>query len=261
MVVVAGSALIFGLIAGYQRALRQARQSARTSHCLNNLKQIGLAIESYRQNPYVQTGNFAAYPPGTIPNPALPLERRVGWATLIYRDDTEGCSGCPSISPWLGWDDPSQEHGATFEANKMYCPGCPYPTAARKLVPASYIAIAGLGTDAPGLPKQHPRAGIFGDDRTTSPADVRDGLANTLMIVESLEPAGPWFAGGRQTVRGLDPLRQPYLGPGRQFGGIHDGRTNVLMADGSVRSFRDAIDPKVFEALSTMSGGEKVSVP
>ena len=33
---------------------------------------------------------------------------------------------------------------------------------------------------------------------------------------------------------------------------------NVAMADGSVRFVRETIDPKVFEAMSTIAGGESI---
>ena len=46
--------------------------------------------------------------------------------------------------------------------------------------------------------------------------------------------------------------------PNRQFGGNHPGGANVLFADGSARFISESIDPKVFEALSTMAGGEAV---
>ena len=62
-------------------------------------------------------------------------------------------------------------------------------------------------------------------------------------------------------MRGLDPANPPYIGPSRQFGGLHLGGTWVAMADGSVCWATDATDPKIFEALSTMADGEKVSVP
>jgi hypothetical protein len=57
-------------------------------------------------------------------------------------------------------------------------------------------------------------------------------------------------------VRGLDPAGKPYLGPYRQFGGLHRGGAWVAMADGSVRWVSDSISPKVFEALATMAGGD-----
>ena len=52
--------------------------------------------------------------------------------------------------------------------------------------------------------------------------------------------------------------KKPYIGAGRQFGGLHDGVAIVAMADGSVRFVSESVDPKVFEALSTMAGGEQV---
>jgi len=61
-------------------------------------------------------------------------------------------------------------------------------------------------------------------------------------------------------VRGLDPANQPYLGKGRQFGGSHPGGAMVLFVDGSVHFIRDSIDPRAFEALSTIAGGEQVAL-
>jgi prepilin-type processing-associated H-X9-DG protein len=40
---------------------------------------------------------------------------------------------------------------------------------------------------------------------------------------------------------------------------MHRGGAMVLFADGSVRSIRESIDSKTFEALSTIAGGEEVS--
>jgi prepilin-type processing-associated H-X9-DG protein len=53
-----------------------------------------------------------------------------------------------------------------------------------------------------------------------------------------------------------DQARLPYLGPGRQFGGNHPDQALILFADGSVRTVRAIIDPKVFENLSTIAGSE-----
>ena len=58
---------------------------------------------------------------------------------------------------------------------------------------------------------------MFGYDRQTTIADIKDGLGTTMLIAESGRVSGSWLAGGSATVRGLDPAEQPYLGPGRQF--------------------------------------------
>src|SRR5207237_5999008 len=43
------------------------------------------------------------------------------------------------------------------------------------------------------------------------------------------------------------------------FGSYHDGCTNFVMCDGSVRSISDGLDPTVWQAITTEGGGEVVS--
>jgi prepilin-type processing-associated H-X9-DG protein len=219
------------------------------NQCISNIRQLGLGIFGY-------TNLEGRLPPGTIPNDDLPLDRRLGWGVTIlpYIDEVAYLPDrgkTPSEAATLAWDDPVFADLASQRPGITHCWSCP--------TRASYIAIAGLGTDAPSLPTTHKRAGIFGDSRIVTPADVKDGSATTMMLVESDSVPGPWFAGGRKTVRGLDPTRQPYIGPSRQFGGNHVGGAVVLFADGSAKFVSDSVDPKIFEALSTMAGGEKVS--
>src|SRR4051794_10782178 len=45
--------------------------NTRRMQCASNLRQLGLGIAQYAHI-------FNRYPPGTIPNPSLPLERRLG---------------------------------------------------------------------------------------------------------------------------------------------------------------------------------------
>ena len=40
-------------------------------------------------------------------------------------------------------------------------------------------------------------------------ASVKDGLANTLLILKSARDNGPWARGGPSSVRGLDPSEKP----------------------------------------------------
>ena len=80
----------------------------------------------------------------------------------------------------------------------------------------------------------------------------------TMMVVETASVRGAWTAGGSATVRGLVPARQPYIGSGRQFGGNHPGGAMDLFADGYVRFLSDSTKPKVFEAMASIAGGERV---
>ena len=108
------------------------------------------------------------------------------------------------------------------------------------------------------MPKGHPRAGVFGYDRQTRVPDITDGVSNTLLLAETGLANGPWTAGGPATVRGLDPSRPPYIGRGRQFGGMHKGGVIVALADGSVRHIAFSINPDVFSLLGTRDDGEVV---
>jgi len=42
----------------------------------------------------------------------------------------------------------------------------------------------------------------------------------------------------------------------REFASLHAGGANFLMADGSARFVRDTIDFRIYQALSTIQGGE-----
>lgn len=247
MTLVASLGLLFGVVAALLNMERAAREAARRAQCVGNLKQIGVAILFYAEK-------YGSFPSGTIANPDLPLERRLGWNYLL----PSYFSGYAPLGPAelkRAVDDPALLPLRTDPPGFVICPTLQNKNS------ANYVGIAGLGVDAPSLPRSDRRAGFFGDDRVVTPADLLDGSANTMMVVESSSPAGPWFAGGRNSVRGLDPTRQPYIGPSRQFGGIHPGGANVLMADASIHFVKATVDPKVFEAMSTIAGGEKVSLP
>jgi prepilin-type processing-associated H-X9-DG protein len=219
-------------------------ESARRSQCVNNLRQLGLAILSYESTNGV-------LPIGTVPDPDMPLNCRFGWNYLI--------------APELGLRGPFAEgdlsqpcDDSALDPLRSHPPGTESCPSIRQNTSANYVGIAGLGIDSAAFPKSDRRAGIFGDHRTVTLAEIEDGTSQTLMVVESSQKAGPWFAGGRNTVRGLDPSKPPYIGQGGQFGGIHSRGANVLMADGSVKFVKESIDPKVLEAMSTINGGEAV---
>ena len=147
-------------------------------------------------------------------------------------------------------------HGAARVSRGLSCPANHFKVRSGVPGPIHYVGIGGLGIDAPTLPGGHPRAGVFGYDHQTRMVDIKDGASTTMLLAETTFANGPWTAGGPATVRGLDPERQPYVGPDRQFGGSHRGGAMVAFADGSVRFLRGTIAPGVFEGLSTVAGGE-----
>jgi prepilin-type processing-associated H-X9-DG protein len=124
-----------------------------------------------------------------------------------------------------------------------------------------YVALAGVGRDAPGRPAGAAGNGFMGYDRLTSLAMIssNDGTSNTVALMETRSGLGPWARGGASTLRGFDPADLPWFGEQRPFAG-HASGINAAMADGSVRFLRSAIDAKKLAAAITIAGGEPVDL-
>jgi prepilin-type processing-associated H-X9-DG protein len=254
-----------GLIVGWLiSAILQAQEAARRAQCASHLKWIALALHNYQS----QNGS---YPPGTIPNPHLPPERRLSWVVGLESLIIESYGARVNIDRSKGWDEaPNVPSKVTLAGSAgsggdrevtvdwVTCPDDAAYHPQKNSFPLSYIGVAGVGADAPALPARHPRAGAFGFDRATKLEDIIDGTSVTMMVAETTRDHGAWTAGGLSSVRGVDPATQPYIGRDRPFGGYHPGGANVLLADGSVRFIREKIAPSVFEAISTVAGGERL---
>jgi prepilin-type processing-associated H-X9-DG protein len=166
------------------------------------------------------------------------------------------------------WDSKKNERVVHTEVRSLMCPSFALVDPERPPGMTSYLGITGIEPDAATLQADSSRAGFFGYDRQIKEADIKDGLEYTIMIVETGFETGPWAAGGQSNLRGIDLDQKPYLGVARPFGGNHFAEkkwfgtapslANVAFADGSVKKLKDTIDPRVFEALVTIAGGEKV---
>jgi hypothetical protein len=268
IVVVGGGLLIAGIV--------QMRRAADRAQCGDTLRVLGVALGHY----HVAMGQF---PQGTLhadpfksspTSHPLPPERRLSW--------------CPSLEPYIyqyggrlleyadcPWDGPENcplrilynddEHSETepkdlregvFEPRRSWqCPANPSREPPGMPTFTHYVAIAGVGEEAPHLEKYDPLAGVFGYDRRTKREDLQRGTGHTLLLMETASGNGPWTAGGPPTTRGLVPGPQPYLGPGGQFGGSHPGGGWAAFADGSARFLSESMSPAVLEDLATIRGG------
>jgi prepilin-type processing-associated H-X9-DG protein len=207
-------------------------------------------------------------------HPELPPDQRLSWwvSILPYIEKQEVFE---QFDPWRGAGDPRNERATSNRFRHFVCPAsgeCTYGNRGESWKSATplthYVGVAGVGPDAAALPLGHPSAGVFGHDRRTPLKDgIPDGKSNTLMLIETGMNPGHWAYGGTATVRAFE--REPvYIGPGRPFGGFHDGPfsffsprdrlCNVAFADGSYRSLTDKTDPAVLEALATVGGREEL---
>lgn len=254
------------LIPGVQKV----REAAWRMQCAGHFSMWGVSLHNYA------TIHDGAFPPGTLPHASLPPEQRLSWLV-------------PMLSGWVGMDstlkefdltrgpnDPKNEKPASNRFQHFVCPSSGEyvrdDSVERWKSPTPlthYVGVAGVGADAAELPLKHPRAGVFGHDRRTKLVDgIPDGSSNTLLLIETANSPGHWAYGGRATVRAFEN-DAAYIGPGRAFGGFHNGspvlfgeRThgcNVGLADGSYRHLTSKTDLAVLEALATVSGNESVS--
>jgi hypothetical protein len=156
-----------------------------------------------------------------------------------------------------GWDDPANRKAAELPLALFLNPSAGEQKV-NGLPVTEYVGLAGVGADGPTLPVTSPRAGVFAYDRVTRLEDIKDGTSNTIMISECNKDLGSWAAGGRATIRAL--TKKPYIDGPDGLGGHPEGM-QVGLADGSVRFISKSIDPTVLEALTTINGGEAITLP
>lgn len=262
IIAVAGLLAILACVVGLVRG--NAAMTERKL-CGGNLAALALALQGYEHTQ-------GMFPPGTLAGETLAPEHRLSWVPLVltWTDFYQGIHFLfERDQPWDSEANlrPRIEVSPAGEASyvenstappwfRISCRSNPNKGEPGMPDPLHYVGIAGLGIDAPTLPSGHRRAGVFGYDRQTRAADIKDGLSNTMMLAETTANIGPWTAGGPASVRGVDNSRRPYIGRGAQFGGAHRGGAMVAFADGSVRFVSETINPQVFEAISTKAGGE-----
>jgi hypothetical protein len=231
--------------------LLHTHRAADRYRAAHNLKLIAYALHNYADTYH------GSFPAAAIPNEMLPPEQRLSWmAALLPFLEKETVYN--AIDQTKSWDAEENRH-AVNTAFPFFLSSEPPPQSANGGPGLTeYVGLAGVGVDSPFLPRDHPRAGAFGYDRGARlPADFKDGTSNTIIVAETGWANGPWASAGPATVRGLDTSRRPYVGKGRQFGGIQSPGANIALGDGSVRFLHEGISSATVEALATMAGNER----
>ena len=267
LVVIAIMAILIALLLP---ATRRVREAAARTQCMNNLKQLMLAMHSIADTgtpaPDPSTGNMDSpakrlFPPGCFGAGEAP-EERLSWmvALLPYLEQNSSHQQFDMKKGYAGNLPAAQTRLSIF-----VCPES--KEAARLDAVTNYIAMSGIGHEAAWQPAGAAGNGFMGYDRLTSMKMIDDGASNTIALMETDFGLGPWARGGSSTLRGFDPADLPLYGDGRPFGGHAADRRwfggqpagmNVAMADGTVRFVRSSIDPKTLAAAITIAGGERV---
>ncbi len=272
-------ALIAVLIALLLPAVQSAREAARRAQCVNNLKQMGLALHNYHDA-------VSVLPPGYVAaSRFIDGETDVApgwsWAAAIL-PQLDQAPLYASINVWLPVQFPANTTATMTLLNVHLCPsdqllGGTFPVSdgfggvAATVAPSSYAACTGndaadvaLGLNNDGLGN-----GLFFRDSAIRMAAITDGTSQTVMIMERAWGCseGTWtgaIAGGL-IVRGpLNPCPisglATYLAPCLVLvhchllntnsdydaglddpSSFHPGGANVLFADGSVHFVKNIL--------------------
>jgi prepilin-type N-terminal cleavage/methylation domain-containing protein/prepilin-type processing-associated H-X9-DG protein len=280
LVVLAILAVLTGLLTA---AVQKVRETANRTRCLNNLRQIGLALHGYHDAyqflPPGVSGDSSAepYPFLAWSGRLLPfVEQQALWAVTqqAFRQDR------------FFRDDPP--HVGVATVLPVYaCPSDPRVFTPADLGSGVRVALTSyLGVEGTN---QFREDGLLYFNSRVRLSDVTDGTSNTLLVGE--RPASPdrrfgwWYGGWGQSMDGsadsvLGARERcmlpdyscppgPYeYGPGNlrnpcdtfHFWSMHPGGAHFLFADGSVHFLPYSAAP-ILPALATRNGGEAAALP
>jgi len=287
-------AIVGVLIVLLLTAVNNNRDIARRTTCMNNLKEIGLAMLSYESYQRV-------LPPGSVSPPGDELARRQGAlaAILPYMEEI-GVYHAMNIRH--GPEAASNVTARSVAVRAYSCPSdvapqLPYGGTNYALVAGNLPSLAWDGADKTRSPN-----GMFFQISSVKLRDVTDGLSKTMMGMEILRgqknktdsarsyavkeaplptPLGPaadrgnqrafdrgssWMVGGfLQTLATatLPPNTNAHdLSFGLLDGGLSSGRSlhpgglHLLLADGSVQFQSNSVELKVLQAMASRAGDQ-----
>jgi hypothetical protein len=182
-------------------AIASAREAAKRSQSMNNLKQIALAMLNYQDL-------HKTLPPAVFygPDGKTPYSWRVALLPLLGRDDLYKRYRLDEP-----WDGPNNSK-LIAEMPSLYRSSADSPASTS----AAYFALVGPQT-------------VFSSKTGVRFADIKDGAANTILLVEAKRDI-PW----------TKPEDIPYDAekPVPQLGGFFPGVFNAVLCDCSVHTFR-----------------------
>ncbi|MDB5351412.1 MAG: Prepilin-type N-terminal cleavage/methylation protein/prepilin-type [Planctomycetota bacterium] len=279
------------LIALLLPAVQAAREAARRAQCVNNLKQMGLALHNYE-------GIHQALPSGyvsLVDATGTELGPGWGWSAMVL-PQIEQTNVFSAVNFSISIEAAGNQTARLVTIAGFHCPSDrvmpSWPAVDRdlltgaaireicRLAPSNYVGMNGVsepGPDGEGL--------LFRNSRVAY-RDITDGLSQTIAIGERSHLLGPasWAGAvtgallydddgdhiGTATVETAPGMVLGHAGEGagpganrsepNQFYSLHAGRgVNFLFADGHVAFLKAAMNYKTYKALSTRGGGEVIS--
>jgi prepilin-type N-terminal cleavage/methylation domain-containing protein/prepilin-type processing-associated H-X9-DG protein len=281
-------AIIAILIALLVPAVQKVREAAARTQCINNMKQIGLALHAYHDvHKRLPSSEFHD-------NAGKPV--RWGWIPKIMSFVDQGPVHQRLDFNVHGWQ--GNNYALLSQKFTLFlCPSDPFADAIREeesfagptwvLSQSDYAANAGDYRNATGT-GQTPS---YGNQSYANPvlrgvmgrwgwaariAEITDGTSNTFMVGECVgafcitqnllsqcwgTTAQPINFMNASLAANLPTQANPRWDESIGFRSYHTGGANFLFCDGTVRFVAENIDGVTYRALASRAGNEVVSLP
>lgn len=249
LVVIALICILVGLLLP---AVQQTRESARKMKCQANLRQMGIALQTFHST-------YNQFPAGKLGFNSVDHS----WCTLLlpYIEQASLAEQFDLEKPWNDEDSSTNGPAARMQIALFRC-----PTSAFELAGVTdYCGISG-GTQG-GLQLGNNRnealgSGVLVTVNEETPTyisyrDIVDGTSNTICIAEAVgrnDDTGRWACGNNVVVTDINPVGTP-----GKLASFHSNGVHAVRADGSGMFISEDIDLYVLGAISTRNGGEVVS--
>lgn len=214
------------LVALLLPAVNAAREAARRSTCVNQLKVIGIAMQNYHDA-------YKTFPPAYVADAeGKPLH---SWRVLIlpFMDDPRLKALYDQYDFNEPWNGPNNSNLAAKIGDVYTCPSDP-----TKGVETNYVAVVGPETAWPGPTGMRIR-------------DIIDGTSNTVQLVEVADAGIHWMEPRDLT------FDEATVGTASSH---HAGGFNVLFCDGSIHFLENDLSTAVLHDMLTARGGEVVEL-
>ena len=219
---------MFALVILFLPAIQNGGPSP-SSHCKNNLKQLGLALQAYHEQ-------YGCFPPAYVADEnGRPMH---SWRVLLlpYMEQNDLLKKYRFDEPWDGPNN-RRLHGVSFSF--LQCPS----RSDRPRGTVDYLAVVGPGTAWPG-------------GESLRLADITDDPAETILLVEVADSDVIWCEPRDLHISQMSPTINGDAGQG--ISSQHSTWAHVVTADGSVQSLSSGATPEVLRALLTPNGGETI---
>jgi prepilin-type N-terminal cleavage/methylation domain-containing protein/prepilin-type processing-associated H-X9-DG protein len=255
-------AIIAVLIALLLPSVQAAREAARRVSCVNNLKQIGIALHGYHDA-------FETFPAGGwifLASQPNTRNMNMGWsaAVLPWMEQSPLYSG---LNLSLPYNDPVNSTAGHTVLTSYLCPSEPRKTLWNRapgdmfdFADADYGGMYGpRGLSSPTF-TNNPPCGPMIFNQVIPLAQIVDGSSQTILVGEDPEAINAMWISGHNIFDQSAPINaRPPTEFGEELTSQHPGGVNTLFADGSVHFLKNSLDVLTLSALCTRSVGEVVS--